>query len=425
MKSKMYEVSFFGNFSLNRLGAIFLATLVLSWPGATNADVVSDWNETAESIFVTKSDIAAINYALVHLAIYDAVNAIERRHKHTVYAVHPTSTTTGASQLAAAASAAYTILSQLYPDQAALLDQAYANSLVGIRDGTAKTRGIAVGEEVAMGLLELRQNDGRNAIFGSYTFTYDPGDYMATPPGFPSPIAPALGNVKPFALKRASQFRAEGPPDLTSSKYWVEFREVKALGSATSTVRTPEQTETAMFYFEGPTTFWTRNYRTFIRGQGLSINDEARLYAMLSTAYADALIGCWDSKYYYNAWRPVSAIQNADIDRNPSTVADPNWEPLGGTPPHPEYPSAHACNTSAMNTVLGEFYGTRNIPMTLTSLIPDAHPRHFDDLNQQLYEVVGARIWAGFHFRSANVAGVDLGSKVGTYIANNYFLPVD
>jgi hypothetical protein len=423
MKSKVYGGGFLSIIALQRLGAAFLITLVLSWPAATNANVVSDWNETTESILVTAPGIPGLNYALVHLAIYDAVNAIDQ--KHTVYAVHPTSPTAGASKRAAAVSAAYTVLSQLFPGKAALLDQAYANSLATIPDGTAEALGVAVGEEVAMGLLELRQNDGRNDIFGSYTFRYDPGDYMATPPAFSSPIGPGLGNVKPFALQRASQFRAEGPPDLTSSKYREEFEEVKKLGSATSTVRTPAQTETALFYFEAPATFWTRNYRTFIKSKHLSAAKEARLYAMLSTAFADAMIAGWDSKYYYNAWRPVSAIQNADIDGNPDTVSDPGWLPLGWTPPFPEYPSAHACNTSAMNAVLAAYYGTPKVPMTLTSLIPGVHPRFFADLNQQNADVIDARVWAGFHFRSANVAGVDLGTKVGRYIAENYFLPVD
>ncbi len=422
MKSTMNEISLLAARYLQRLGAVFITTLVLSWTAATHADVVSDWNETAESIIATKPGAPGTYYALVHLAIYDAVNAIDG--KHAVYAIHPTSPTTNASKAAAAVSAAYTMLSQLFPDKATLLDQAYVNSLATIPDGTSKKRGVAVGKEVAMGLFKLRKNDGRN-VFGSYTYKYGPADYMSTPPAFSNPVLPTLGSVQPFAIQRGMQFRAEGPPDVTSSKYRDEFREVKQWGSAASTVRTPEQTAIALFYFESPATFWTRNYRTFIKGRSLSTSNAARLYAMLSTAFADASIACWDSKYYFNAWRPVSAIQNADSDGNPYTSGDPNWVPLAGTPPHPEYPSGHACNTSAMNEVLRAFYGTGDLPMTLTSLIPGSRPRHFTNLSQQTAEVIEARIWAGFHFRSANVAGADLGRKVGRYVAAKYFLPVE
>ncbi len=422
MKSTMKEISLLAARYLQHLGAVFMATLLVSWTTAANADVVSDWNATAESIIATSPGAPGTNYALVHLAIYDAVNSIDG--KHSVYAIHPTSPTNSASQPAAAIAAAYTMLSQLFPDKATLLDQAYVNSLATIQNGYKKERGIAIGTEVAKALFELRRNDGRN-VSGSYSFEYDPGDYMSTPPAFSNPVFPALGNVQPFAIQSGMQFRAEGPPDLTSSKYLDEFTEVMASGGATSTVRTPEQTAIALFYFEGPATFWTRNYRTFIKGRNHSTGEAARLYAMLSTAFADASIACWDSKYYFNAWRPVSAIQNADTDGNPYTSADPNWVPLAGTPPHPEYPSGHACNTSAMNEVLRTYYGTDDLPMTLTSLIPGSSPRHFANLSQQTAEVIEARIWAGFHFRSANVAGADLGGKVGRYVATKYFLPLN
>lgn len=399
-----------------------LAALTLAGPAAAVADVVSDWNATAESILATTPVAPGTYYALVHLAIYDAVNAIDG--KHTAYAIHPASPTAGASQEAAAISAAYTILSRLFPQRAEALDAAYTSSLADIAEGPATDLGVAVGQEVATGLLEQRKNDGRYEP-GSYTFSYEPGDYQSTPPGFPNPILPALGNVRPFAIPRGSFFRADGPPDLTSVKYTAEFREVKKMGSATSTARTPEQTEIAKFYLEGPATFWTRNYRDFIEGKELSTSDAARLYAMLSTAFADASIACWDSKYYFNAWRPVTAIQNADTDSNPGTGGDPSWQPLTVTPPHPEYPSAHACNTSAMNEVLGEFYGTREISMTLTSTVPGSMPRHFNNLEEQNQEVIEARILAGFHFRSANVAGIDLGRRVGRYIAARFFRPVE
>jgi len=426
MNSTMKEIGLLAARYLQHMGAVFITTLVLSWTAAVHADVVSDWNATAESIISTKPVAPGTYYALVHLAIYDAVNGIDG--KHTVYAIQPiapmATLTDTASQPAAAVAAAYTMLSQLFPDKATLLDQAYAKSLANIPDGTGKELGIAVGKEVAMGLFELRKNDGRNVV-GSYTFKYDPGDYASTPPAFFNPVFPALGNVQPFAIPLGMEFRAEGPPDLTSSKYRAEFREVKKWGSATSTVRTPEQTAIALFYFEGPATFWTRNYRTFIQGKNLSTSKAARLYAMLTTAFADASIACWDSKYYFNAWRPVSAIQNADTDGNPYTLADPNWAPLAGTPPHPEYPSGHACNTSAMNEVLRAYYGTENLPMTLTSLMPGSNPRQFAKLSQQTAEVIEARIWAGFHFRSANVAGAELGGKVGRYVSTKYFLPVN
>jgi len=405
---------------LRLTGRVVAISLLLAGPPLASADVVSDWNQTAETIYTTGSVSLPPGsfYAIVHLAIYDAVNAID--HKHTAYAIHPVSPTEGASEEAAAAAAAYTVLKSLVPAQVTSLDEAYATSLALVPDGPGEDLGVALGKKVATGLLASRTDDLDSGA-GDYTFSYEPGDYQATPPGYGNPILPALGNARPFAIQRGSQFRAEGPPDLTSFKYAMEFWEVKRLGRATSTVRTPEQTEIALFYLESPGTFWTRNYRNFIREKGLSTSDAARLYAMLSTAFADASIACWDSKYHFNFWRPVTAIQYADSDDNPATFVDPSWEPLAGTPPFPDYPSAHSCNTSAMNEVLRAYYGTGDIPMTLTSLIPGTRAHHFETLDQQTEEVVEARILAGFHFRSANVAGVDLGRRVGRFIANRYF----
>ncbi len=422
MNTKIRRNCHSGTRRLRLTGRVVALSLLLAGPPLASADVVSDWNQTAETIYTTGSVSLPPGsfYAMVHLAIYDAVNAID--HKHTAYAIHPVSPTEGASEEAAAVAAAYTVLKSLVPDQVTSLDEAYADSLAEVPDGPGEDLGVALGKEVANGLLALRADDLDTGA-GDYTFSYEPGDYQATPPGYVDPILPALGRARPYALKRGSQFRAEGPPDLTSVKYTIEFREVKRLGGATSTVRTPEQTEIALFYLEGPATFWTRNYRNFIREKGLSTSDAARLYAMLSTAYADASIACWDSKYYFNSWRPVTAIQNAGSDGNPGTGEDPAWEPLAITPPHPEYPSAHSCNTSAMNEMLRAFYGTGDIPMTLTSLIPGTRAHHFDNLDQQTAEVIEARILAGFHFRSANIAGVELGRRVGRYIAMRYFLP--
>ena len=387
-------------------------------PIAAVADVVSDWNATATTVSVSTGATAGVYLAMVHTAIYDAVNSIGRRYQ--VYAVTPTVDTRGASPEAAAASAAYHLLVTLFPGQAPVLDPAYAASLATIPDGAAEDKGVAIGAQVAAGIIALRADDGRNNVV-PYVFGTGPGIYQATPPAFSSPVQPGLAKVRPLALKSPSQFRAYGPPDVTSRHYATDFNTVKTLGSLNSTQRTAEQTEIGLFHTENPTFFWTRNLRDLAATKRLGINDSARLFAMLYVAYADSIIACWDSKYYFNAWRPVTAIPAAASDDNPQTEADAAWQPLANTPAHPEYPAAHGCATGAVAEVLRQFFGTKHIKMTFTSTVPGSVPHRYDRTDELVEEVLVARVYGGMHFPTSTVHGSVMGRQVGRWVAKTQF----
>jgi hypothetical protein len=400
-------------------GALACALAIHALPA--QADVVSDWNNTATTVVLNKGAQSAIHLAMVHVAIYDAVNSVDRRYR--VYAIKPSTPGTGASKEAAAASAAYNLLRTLFPDQSAVLDPAFAASLAAIADGPAETNGVAIGAEVAAGIVALRANDGRNANV-TYVFGSGPGVYQATPPAFTSPVTPWVAKVTPFALQRPSQFRAYGPPDVTSAHYAADFNTVKSLGALNSSGRTAQQTEIGRFHTENPTTFWTRNLRDFATTRGLRIDQSARLYAMLYVAFADSSIACWDSKYYFNAWRPVTAIAAAASDDNPATEADAAWVPLANTPPHPEYPAAHGCVAGAVAETMRQFLGTKHIDTIFTSTVPGSVPHFYRTTDDLVKEIQVARVYGGMHFPSSTVHGAILGRQVGRYIAKHYFQPV-
>jgi hypothetical protein len=385
------------------------------------ADVVSDWNATATTVVLNKGAQSALHLAMVHVAIYDAVNSIDRRY--SVYAVTPAVPKAGASKEAAAASAAYHLLRTLFPDQAAVLDPAFAASLAAVPDGPAETNGVVIGAEVAAGIVALRANDGRTAIV-PYVFGSGPGVYQATPPALANPVTPWLAKVTPFALQRPSQFRAYGPPDVTSAHYAADFNTVQSLGALNSTERTAEQTEIGRFHTENPTTFWTRNLRDFAATRALSVDRNARLYAMLYVAFADSSIACWDSKYHFNFWRPISAIASAATDDNPATQADAAWVPLANTPPHPEYPAAHGCVAGAVAETLRQFFGTKHLDMVFTSTVPGSVAHTYEKTDDLVKEVQVARIYGGMHYPTSTVHGAIVGRQVGRYIAKNYFKPV-
>lgn len=395
------------------------ATIGLQAPA--RADVVGDWNATAASVIVAKGAQGGVYLALVHAAIYDAVNAIDKRF--TVYAVSPTSDTRGASREAAAAAAAYRVLLTLWPDQQGVLDTALAASLAAIPDGPAETRGVTIGTEVANAWLAVRANDGREANV-PYVFGTAPGDYQRTPPAFPNPVTPWLAKMKPFTLTSPSQFRAYGPPDLTSERYTRDFETVKSLGSATSTERLPEETETGLFHTENPTVWWSRNLRNLASLKKRDVADSARLYALLFVTFGDAVVACWDSKYYYNSWRPVTAIRAADTDDNPNTDVDAGWTPLAVTPPHPEYPAAHGCATGAITEVLRRYFGTRYITFTFNSTVAGTVPHTYYSTDDLLEEVMRARVFGGMHFPTSVAHGAGVGKKVGNWVYGNYFRPV-
>jgi hypothetical protein len=400
-----------------------LALLATIWLGAAaRADVITDWNATTQAVVLaTPGAQMPIYLSLVHVAMYDAVIAIDRRY--APFAVQPTVATHGASKEAAAAAAAYRVLSAEAPAQQAVLDAAYATSLAAVPNSAAKTRGIAVGEEVAALWLATRANDGRHGSV-PYTFGSGPGVYQPTPPGNGPPVAPWVAQVQPFSLERGSQYRAYGPPDLTSERFAQDLNLTKALGAASSAERTPAETELALFHTENPTTFWAWNWRSLAADRNLGLVEDARLFAMLSVAFADGVIACWDSKYYYNFWRPITAIRAADTDDNPATEADAAWTPLAVTPPHPEYPAAHGCVAGGFAEVLTRFFGTRWVRFTFTSTVPNTVPHRYDNVEELVEEVEWARIYGGMHFQTSMEDGILMGRKIGRWIVRNNFRPL-
>jgi len=410
--------------------AVALLVLAMLHPTCAKADAVSDWSKIANGAAITsgaRPPVLMIDVAYVHAAIYDAVNAIDGRY--SVFSVAPTTATAGASLEAATAAAAYTMLLALYPDQKTVLESTYNMYVGNLPAGFARDRGEAVGKEVANLFVEKRKGDGRNANV-PYVFGIGPGVYQVTP-GAPAPpvtpLYPWVAQMKPFTFESPSQFRAEGPPNLTSSQWADDFNEVKAFGASNSLVRTPEQTAIGQFYVENPGVQLNRNIVNIAAAHGLSTVDSARFFAQTYLSVADALIACWDSKFYYNFWRPVTAIRNADTDGNPATDPDFSWSPLATTPAHPEYPAAHGCVTAALAHSLEDFFGDQQLNVTLTSIPVPGGPlvaRTFARPRDMINEIIDARIYAGFHYRTSGVHGTVIGNKVTNWVSKHYFLPV-
>ncbi len=349
-------------------------------------------------------------FGYVGVAVYDAVMAVEGGYEPFAVDVDAPD---GASPEAAVAAAARRILVHYLPGQAALIiEPAYTASLNTIADGQAKTDGIAAGDAVASQLIALRSGDGFRA---PVTYTPPnppiPGIWLPTAPT--PPIGPYLGLMDPFSLPSADQFRPNGPPPLDSKRWADDYNEVKEIGSATSATRTGDQTVAARFWGEAPVQQARGSFRKFVLDHQLDIVDAARFNAMWSVTYADALIACFDAKYTYTLWRPITAIRAGETDGNDATLGDPTWTPLLGTPNHPEYPSAHSCITPAGGRVVARFLGTPSIDFTVPS-VGVLGDRHFATVGDLEYEVSNARIWGGIHFRSA----VDDGVKIGTHVAN-------
>jgi hypothetical protein len=410
-----------------RLSFALIALVVsLNLSGTAKADVVIDWNQ------ITLATQAAVSggirtppasraLAMVHAAIYDSVNAIDRRY--SVYAVNA-QPAPGASLEAATAAAAHAVLVSLYPSRQANLDAAYASSLSLIPNGLSKTDGISLGESVAAAILALRSSDGSTTTL-PYTQPPGPGIWQPTPPTFAPALFVAWGNVTPFTLRSGSQFRAEGPPALTSAEYAADFNEVKSLGATSSVTRTPGQTETAYFWAENSQTTWNHIAATVAAARHNSLSDNARLFALLNLTFADTAITAFDSKYAYHFWRPITAIRSADIDSNDDTIADPTWTPLVDTPAHPDYTSQHSALGSAAANVLGSFFGSDEIPFSITtSTVPGGVVRSYTSFSQAAEENMVSRIYIGYHFRSACRHGFNQGRQVAHWVFHRYLQPL-
>jgi len=387
---------------------------------STAPDTVTQWNLTMiaglEAAATPPPPSARIG-AIVQASVFDAVNGITRRYAfyHVAPAAPP-----GASRAAAAAGAAYTALIALIPAQKPLFDAQLAATLAQISDdpsdpGQSVQRGLAWGATVADGILAWRATDGFNAVLPPYVAGTAPGDWQPTPPKFGPPLFRQFAAMTPFALTSPAQFLPPGPPPLDSARYAQDLAEVQAVGSLTSSVRTPEQTQTALFWQDDtPAAMWNRVADQLAQANDLPLAKNARLLAQVNIALADATIAIWNAKNTYNFWRPVTAIR---------ATSDPAWTPLLPTPAFQEYPSAHSGVSSAAASVLASFYGN-DTAFTVTSAGLPGVQRDFTSFSAAVAQVEDARIYAGFHFRSSCADAAILGVQVARYVTGSLMQPL-
>jgi hypothetical protein len=385
-----------------------------------SADVISDWNENAVAFGVIRNigpPPAERIIAMTQLAMFDAVNSIERKYRPYLVQL-PASPTT--SKEAAAATAAGVVLAGVSPSAQAQMKSLLESYLAAIPDSAGKAEGIKLGEAVAAKMLKERANDGSGA-----PDTYRPramaGVYVPTAPT----AAPQWPGVKPFALTSASQFRPAAPVALKSAQWASDYNEIKEFGGRASTKRSARQTEDAHFWLVTDGRGYYPVVRTLVAAKKLSLIDSARLFALAAVAREDALIAVFDAKYHYEFWRPVTAIRNGDIDDNPATEGDTAWQPIDATPMHPEYPCAHCISSASLVGVLETVFGTAEIPeVSIASPTAPGVTHRWTNVRAFSDEVSEARIFAGFHYRSSTLVGKDMGYKIGAYVVKNLMQPV-
>jgi len=386
--------------------AAVLASLVTCSPPA-RSDEISVWNTRAEAIAAEKRLLPPPNargMAMLHVAMFEAVNAIDRR-----YAPYKLKLTAdrNASKDAAAAAAAHDVLVALHPDQAAIIDSALAASLAKIADGEAKTRGIDIGRRAATEIVALRASDGSNAPESYRPFT-SPGVYVPTV----IPVSSTYGKAAPWVMASGSQFRPAPPPALDSAKWTNDLNEIREIGGLHSTKRTPEQTAIGRFWFVTGPQSWNPIVRQLAAMKKLDIVDSARLFALIAIATDDTFIAVFDAKYHFNFWRPITAVRNADLTGNKATPRDASWLPLGDTPMHPEYPCAHCITSAAVGNILQSAFGNDIPQVSMTSPTAPGVTRTWTRITDYTEEVAAARTYAGFHYRFSNAAGQEMGRHI-------------
>jgi len=386
---------------------LLLLVLPLSLAGAVRADEVTDWHEHMLAALGASPIVGSRDAALVSAAVFDAVNGIERRYAP----IHvPAAAPRGASKRAAAVQAAYVILLSRFPAQATDLAAKRAASLAAIDNGESKRRGMEWGQTVAAAILAWRSTDGFTPTPPAYVGGPELGRWRPTPPGFAAGAVPQFATMTPWGIQSPDQFRPDGPPALDSPQYLAEYDEVREMGSATSALRTADQTDACLFMNSTSATYlWNRAAIDLGDDREFGLSENAHLLATLNLAIADALIACWDAKYEFEFWRPVTAIQLAD---------EPLWTPLFATPAHPEYTSGHSSASSAAATVLADYFGD-DTPFMLQSPAAPGWVRFYLSFSSAVDEVTDARVFAGIHFRAACEDGEVLGSEVAAYILEN------
>jgi hypothetical protein len=403
------------------VGLLVVVAALFALAPPTRADTVADWNGHAtDALIATDAQpppVAVLHLAMVHGAVYDAVNAIDHRHEPYLPVRRAPR---WYSPDAAAATAAHRVLAELVPAQRAALEAHYTASLAHLPDGRAKEGGIAVGESAASAMLAARANDGR---FGPFTFP------VGTAPGQWRPVLPAFANafgwfarVKPFLIDSPSRFRSHGPNRLTSARYARELAELKSLGSLTGSARTADQTDVARFWADNDVALWSGIFRQLSVRHRLGTVSSARLFAMLYLTASDAGIACWDDKAHWSFWRPITAIREADTDGNPATEPDPEWLPLIETPPFPDHPSGLACVSSSIVRTLRDFFATDRAQFSGFSAVSGT-TRSYSRFSEAIEEGIDARVYAGVHFRTADEQGARIGNRVARWREKHSFRP--
>lgn len=407
---------------------LVLAVFATLTTTTVRADEVADWNRNLfEAARLNNPPTSPLvmtrNSALVQAAVFDAINGIERRYTpvHVEPAAEP-----GSSRRAAAVQAAYAVLVRLYPSQSATLLVKRDASLAAISDdedgtsGRSIERGIAWGQTVADAIWAWRLTDGLTPAPAPFLGGTTAGQWRPTPPGFLSGAGVQFSYMTPWVIESPSQFRPGGPPALTSHRYATDFNETKLKGDISGLNRTEDESLYSRFWnFSSANAYWNQIALTLAERQHLTLSARSRLLALMNLSAADAAIGCWDAKYTYSFWRPVTAIPLADTDGNPDTVAGPFTSYLT-TPNHPDYPSGHSCVSGAAAAVLSNSFGEN----TSFSVSSDAAEmagvvRSFGSFSEILEEIKNARVFAGIHFRSACDDGTQLGSRVADYVQSN------
>jgi len=401
---------------------ILLCAALLALAPAARADVVTDWNRIAIPI-VTSYSLSAAGYremAMLHVAMFEVINAIEPRHRAYRMKLEPQP---GASKDVAAAVAAARVLSLLHPDAAPKIDGELKQYLekLGERAGgpAASEAGRALGEKAASLIWDMCANDGA-ATPDSYRPRTAPGKYIPTAPV----VSSMWGRVTPWTMKSGAQFRPGPPPDLKSAAWTADYNEVKQNGKDSRT-RTREQSETARFWlYTGPGTFFPLAQQ-LSAAKGLDVHENARLFALMAMATTDAMIAVFDAKYTYEFWRPVTAIRNGDRDGNPRTERDATWEPIGPTPMHPEYPCAHCIVAGAAGGVLLAVFGSGAQPeFSLSTPTAPGVVHKWTRIDDYIQEPADARIWAGIHYRNSTVVGTAMGRKIADQAVKTYLQPL-
>ena len=409
------------------MGRSVSAAIVGAWvavvaPAPAFANVITDWDEKAVAVVTPSLGVpspypAQRMMGMVHAAMFDAVNSIERRYRPYLVQL-PVDPTT--SKEAAAAAAAAAVLATIDPKTAGEMKVTIATYLASIPDGAAKSDGVKLGEAVAAKVLEARAKDGADAS-DDYRPMTTPGVYVPTA----ITLSSMWPNIKPFAMATPSQFRPVPPISLESEEWATDYNELKDYGGRDSAKRTAQQTEIARFWLVGPPVAYHPFARELVIAKQMSVVDSARFMTLVAVGINDAIIAVLDAKYHYNFWRPITAIRNGDTDGNPATDREATWQPVADTPMHPEYPCAHCVQAGAVAGVVKAVLGTEDIPeIATTSPTAPGVTRRWTNMTAFTDEVSNARIWAGFHYRFSTRVGTDMGLQIGEYVVKSVMQPV-